>query len=405
MPVTVKTVANATQLISALQTAVGETEIRLKPGNYGWVGVTNINPLAQVTVTSESATQHAVIDMLQFRGSSNMTFSELTLNHVPVNPLDGSGNSYVSNSHDITFLHDEFFSAVDNNVNNDGGGLEIVNSSRISVLDSKFHDLRWAVFAHESDHLILAGNDVRWVREGFDFAGVKYVTIDANLFTGFHPQLDGPNPDHPDAVQFWTVASGGSHHVDITNNAMLFAGSQPIEGIFVRSEQGVAATRHSDFLIADNIYYGQSRHGITAYDIDGVQITNNTVISSPKYNNAYQHLDAAINTGYTTGAVVDHNITSMMFSDHDTGLIKFSNIDAWDLATGVGTAYSALYHHEPGSGSPAAWFAPKAGSVALAQHIGYDAAAPVGNWATVTPGAVAHYHDLLDVAGTALFIA
>ena len=402
---TIKTVSNASQLIAALQTASGETEIRLKPGSYGWVGVTNINPLAHITVTSESATQHAAIDMLQFRGSSNMTFSELTLNHIPVNPLDGSGNAYVSASHDITFLHDEFFSAVDNNVNNDGGGLEIVNSSRISVLDSKFHDLRWSVFAHESDHLVVAGNDVRWVREGFDFAGDNYVTIDGNLFTGFHPQLDGPNPDHPDAIQFWTSASTGSHHVEITNNAMLFAGSQPIEGIFITEQGNTAAGRHSDFTIADNIYYGQSRHGITAMQVDGLRITENTVLSSPKYNSVYQYLDPAIWTANTTNAHVDHNISSLMVSENDVGRTADHNIDAWDMATGVGTSYATLYHHEPGSGSPPAWFVAQPGTVAATQHIGYDNVAAAGNWANVTQPAVDFYHAELDHAGANIFYA
>ncbi len=405
MSFTVKTVANAAQLISALQNASGETEIRLKPGNYGWVGITNINPLAHVTITSDSATQHASIDMVQFRNSSNITVSELTLNHIPVNPLDGSGNAYVSGSHDITFLHDEFFSAVDNNVNNDGGGLEVVNSSRISVLDSKFHDLRWAMFAHESDHIVVAGNDVRWVREGFDFAGDNYVTIDSNLFTAFHPQLEGPNPDHPDAIQFWTSASTGSHHVVITNNAMLFAGSQPIEGIFVTAQSGVAAARHSDFVIADNVYYGQSRHGITTMQVDGVHITQNTVLSSPKYNDAYQYLDPAIWTAETTGARVDHNISSWMVSERDVGRVASQNIDAWDRATGVGVSYATLFHHEPGSGSPAEWFVAKAGSAAAAQHIGYDNASAVGNWAVVTPARVDFYHDVLDHAGVSIQFA
>ena len=403
MAVTVTNVSSTVQLYAALAAATGETQIRLAPGNYGYIGLNNVNPLATVTITSDNLAARANINTLQVRGSSNLTFSELFFQHAPVNSTDGSSDVYVANSHDLKFVHNEFVSVVNTNNLDDGGGMELVSSQRVQILDNKFHDLKFALLTHETDHVVIAGNDVSLVREGFDNAGNNYLTIDSNLFHDFRPYLYGATPDHPDAIQMWTTNSVGSNHVEITNNAFLTASGHPIQGIFIRSERGDVA-RHSDFLIADNAYIGQSRHGISVSDVDGVHITGNTVVSAPKYNDAFQYLDPAIWTTNTTGAVVDHNIASLFMSVGDTGRVASNNIDAWDLATGVGTPYNQIFAHSPSAGSPAAWFVAKPGSVAAAQGIGYANETNPGNWAAVTPTLIEHYNAVLDHAGAAYHI-
>ena len=363
-----------------------------------------INPLAHVTVTSDSATQHAVMDVLWVQNSSNLTFSELTLQHKPTVVGDHGATVAVKTSHDISFVHDEVMSNVDGSIQNDAGGIQIDASSRISVLDSKFHDLHWSMLTRTSDHIVIAGNDVRMVREGFDFGGDSYVTIDGNLFTNFKPELSGSTPDHPDAIQFWTTNTTGSSHIEISNNAFLFGQAQPIQGIFFGNEGG-NATRHSDVNILDNVYYGQSHHGISVYYADGVKIEGNSVLSAPNINSSYYYFDPGINTFNTTGAVVDHNLASTMSSTNDTGRVASDNIDVWDRDTGIGLAYSTIFAHAPGPGSSAAWFAPKPGSAPALQHIGYDNTELAGNWASVTPAAIAHYANAVDHAGAAFHIA
>lgn len=403
--VTTIIVGNEAQLLAALRSATGETQIRLNPGRYSRISILDFNPSAEITITSASATNHAVLDILSVQRSSNLTFSDLNFQHLPGANAGGSGTIFVGGgSHDIRFIKNEIYSAVDNIVTNDNGGIQIDDSLRVSVLSNKFHDLKWAVLARGDTDLVLAGNDVQKVREGFDLAGVHNVTIDANLFTNFRPMLSGPRPDHPDAIQVWTTNSTGSSNVEITNNAFLLAGGTPIQGIFIRSERGDVA-RHSDFTIADNVYIGQSRHGISVSDMDGVHITGNTVVTAPKYNNVYQHLDPAIMTTNTTDATIDKNIASLFLTTRDTGRVATGNIDAWDMSTGVGTAYSSLFAHAPGPASPAAWFAPKPGSVAAVLDIGYEAAVPVGNWVGGISAQVAHYQTVLDNAGSAFQIA
>lgn len=398
-------VGSESQLMAALRAATGDTEIRLLPGTYRRVRINGYDPEGEITVTSHDPNSRAVIDILSVQNSSDLTFSNLVFQTLPGKNAVGSASVFVgSGSRDIRFIADEFKSAVDNILTNDSGGIQIDNSSRISVLDSKFHDLKWAALSRNDDGLVFAGNDVRRVREGFDFAGVDNVTIDGNLFTNFTPLLYGPRPDHPDAIQFWTSRSTGSTNVEITNNAFLLAGGMPIQGIFIRSELGDVA-RHSDFDIRDNVYIGQSRHGISVSDTDGLTISGNTVVTAPKTNTTYAHLDPAILTTNTTDASIHHNIASLFLSIRDSDRVATDNIDAWDRGSGVGAAYSTIFAHTPGPGSPAAWFAPKAGSVAAVRDIGYEATVAAGNWAAVTSPLLDYYARVLDNAGSAIQIA
>lgn len=398
MAVNMIVVGSEAALLAALRGATGETVIKLQAGIYDKFTIDRINPTAKVTITSFDPAHKTEIDTLWVKNSSNLTFQDLYFHHVePLNIVTGP-QVRVSNSRDITFVATEFAGNVDASNTNDASGIQVSDSSRISILDSKFHDLMFASYAFNTSNLVIAGNEVTKVREGFDFANVHHVTIDRNSFSAFQPLLTGTKPDHPDGIQFWTSGSRASSDIEITNNAFLFGNHVPIQGIFIRSELGNVA-RHSDLVIANNVYQGQSRHGITVYDADGVRITGNTVVSAPKSGTAY-YLDPAINTKNTTGAEVDHNVAAMRFSAADVGLIAHDNIDAWDLQTGVGTRYADLFGAAPGSTARPDDFLVLAGTTADRIGAGYDHVDNTGNWAAVTDAWVGKYHAMLDGAGS-----
>lgn len=373
---TVKTMVVGTEaaLLAALRAATGETEIQVKPGFYNYLTIQNINPAAMVTITSFDPANRAVIDTLYVKSSSNLVFEDLYFHDVTA-----SGPQVrVGGSHDISFVGNEFAGVVDASNLNDASGIQLTDSDSVSLLGNQFHDLTFASYALRSNNLVLAGNTVAKVREGFDFSDVDHVTIDSNHFSNFQPLLTGSKPDHPDGIQFWTTGATGSTDVSITNNAFLFGNGLPIQGIFIGNEVGETA-RHSDFTIANNLYQGQSRHGISVYSTDGVHITGNTVVSAPKAGTALYY-DPAINTTNTTGAEIDHNVSAMMFSDRDTGRIAHHNVDAWDLKTGVGVKYADLFGAAPtGTASPDD-FLIRAGSAADLVDAGYAPTATVGIW-------------------------
>ncbi|TRW17466.1 right-handed parallel beta-helix repeat-containing protein [Glacieibacterium frigidum] len=391
---TVKTMVVGTEaaLLAALRAASGETEIQLRPGLYDSFIIANINPTAKVTITSFDPSNRAVIDTLFVNDSSNLTFEDLYFHDVtPAGP-----QLRIMRSHDITVVDSEFAGNIDASNLNDASGLQMTDSNRISILNNDFHDLTFTTLALRSNNLVFAGNVVTKVREGMDFSDVDHVIIDRNSFSAFQPMLTGPAPDHPDAIQFWTSASRGSTDVEITNNSFMFGNHVPIQGIFIRSELGDAA-RHSDFLIANNVYQGQSRHGITLWDTDGGQITGNTVVSAPKGGTGY-YLDPAINTQNTRGVEVDHNVSAMMFSVRDTGRMAHDNVDAWDNQTGVGVKYADLFGKTPTSTAVASDFLVKAGSVADLLDAGFAPLTRPGDRGGFSELPYERYQDMLDFA-------
>lgn len=395
-------VGDEAALLAALRAATGETLIRLKAGTYDNFIIDKINPTAKVTITSFDITRKTEIDTLLIKNSSNLTFQDLFFHHETTTDGMSPHQVRVRNSHDITFIRDEFAGNIDGRNTNDASGVMIEDSSRISILNNRFHDLTAASYVLRSDHVVVAGNDVRTVREGMNFSDADYVTIDRNLFTQFQPVLTGPRPDHPDGIQFWTTGSAGSSHVEITNNAFLFGNNVPIQGIFIRSEQGNAA-RHSDITIANNVYQGQSRHGITVYDADEVRITGNTVVSAPKAGTA-QYLDPAINTKNTTDAQVDHNIAGLIFTDGDKKRIASDNVDAWDYRSGVGVKFADLFVKVPTGNSLPQDFLAKTKSVADILDAGYTRVDRTGNWSSITETLLDRYEAVLDNAGSSYHV-
>ena len=385
---------NSVELMAALKAASGDTQILLRAGTYSNLKVVNINPDSQVKIASYDNAHQAVIDVLSVKGSSNLTFQDLTFKHVTDAAKYISSEIKVTSSQDIKFVHNDVMGSVDKNFTNDVSGIEVKGSERVQILDNKFHDLAHALFAHESNDLIIAGNDVRMVREGFDFAGVTDTLIDRNLFTDFRPDFTGTTPDHPDAIQFWTTNSTGSSDVQISNNAFLFGQGLAIQGIFVSSQNG-GASSHSDFTIDNNVYQGQSRNAIYLAHADDSAITNNTVLSAAKVGTSY-YLDPAINTISTSNTVVSGNIAAMIIPRSDDGLISKNNFDVFDYKSGKGATNADLFTQTITAASKANDFVAKASSAAGAAGAGFHAVDVVGNWAKVSEGWLSHYHSLID---------
>ena len=384
---------NTAELAAALKVATGDTQILLRAGTYSNVKITNLNPTAQITIGSYDKSHPAVLDVVSVSQSSNLTFQDLTFKHDAAGGLLSRSEVNVASSHDIKFIHNDVMGTVDKNFTNDSSGIEIRSSSRIEVLDNKFHDLTHALFAHESSDLVLAGNDVRHVREGFDFAGVRDTLIDRNLFTDFRPNLAGDKPDHPDAIQVWTSNSTGTHDMQVTNNAFLFGQGVAIQGIFI-SSQDAGATSHSDITIDNNVYQGQSRNAIYLAHADDSAITNNTVLSAAKVGTSY-YLDPAINTIATGNTKVSGNISAMTTSLYDVGLVSKNNFDAYDYKSGKGATNAELFTKKITATSSANDFVAKGSSAAGSAHAGFQAVDLVGNWAKVSEGWLTHYDNLL----------
>ena len=210
-------VSSASALQSALSSAQAGETILLAPGNYSGVTIQNLNFSSNVTIASESSASPAVLTGLQVSGSSGLSFSNLD--------IVGTGqsvwfNAAVSNSSNISFSN-MLVEGTGTSPNANAGGMEIMNSSGVSVTNSTFQVLCGAgglsAIQDFGDTGVTISNNVftNLGCDGIDTAGTSNVTISGNTFSNFNLTAG----EHPDAMQFWTEGSTTSaQNITISDN-------------------------------------------------------------------------------------------------------------------------------------------------------------------------------------------
>lgn len=284
-------VSSSAALVAAVKAARPGDEIRVAPGNYADVAFKGIKPAGMVTITSADLANPAVfsdflvsgcsnlsiagLKMLvpdnsrvwypfQIQSSSNITVSNTVFDGPGLNPVQSTSGLSVRDSQSIAIQSCEFKNLV--------FGAGFSNSTKISVSDSVFHDIRV---------------------DGIRGTGNSQVNFSNNLFTNFRPN-DG---EHADAIQMWTT-SGGAPASDITisgNTIVRGENGKAIQGIFLRDQIGGLA--FNDVVVKDNIVIGGSYNSIALDGVASGLVTGNKVL-------AFTDQDAWIRTRNTTEKLV-----------------------------------------------------------------------------------------------------
>ncbi|TRW15234.1 right-handed parallel beta-helix repeat-containing protein [Glacieibacterium frigidum] len=330
-------VANAAQLATAVAGAKGGETILLAGGSYGDLTIKNKAFADALTIKSADGANDAVFTSIRVHAASGVVFDDIDVRRTLLaGEGDWTQSVYVSDSSRIDFVRTDFAGSLDGNTWNDGHGLRVDQSKDVRVVDSTFEQLKVAASFSNSSGIAVVGNSVTDVREGFDFAAVQKVTIAQNRLTGFDPNYAAG--DHSDAIQFWNAGvNKGSSQVVIRDNVILQGANGGTQGIFIGSE--VATARHSDFVIENNLYNGDARHGISIYAVDGAVIRGNTVTSAP---NGY--LEAGININGSAGVLVENNITPLLLQDKfNSGVTLRGNVDLWDRNYKTGLTLAQVF--------------------------------------------------------------
>ncbi|QMW22213.1 right-handed parallel beta-helix repeat-containing protein [Sandaracinobacteroides saxicola] len=293
------TVSSAAELTALLRTLTQPAEVQLSPGNYGEVRLTGVT--ARVTLRSANPAARATFDRLWISDSAAVTVSGIDIAlRLGANEGVTTAGMLVRNSRDISLVDMGFSGSPDDNPNNDGLLLRLLNVTRALVLNCRFAEARAALFVERSRGVIVASSEVSIAREGFNFSTVQSVLVDRNRFTAIRPNLDAG--DHADAIQFFVGAGSGSSGVTISNNAMLLHDTVS-QGIFVRNESGLAANAFRNFAILNNAYVGQVRNGVTVIGLEGGLIAGNTLLAAPGWV-----LEPALTARDSIDIVMERNI-------------------------------------------------------------------------------------------------
>ncbi|WP_169566133.1 VCBS domain-containing protein [Sneathiella limimaris] len=334
-------VSSVEELNNLLKGDLSGVVLKLMPGDYVGVKIQDLISTDGVQIESFDPNNMARLSDVFVNRSENISFSN-------INFQTNGAQELVNNwgSHTIGIQNSSNISISDSIVCGEPGmrdlgvfGLWADKSDGLLIENTEFTEsTRAAVFDSCTD-LDLFNNYVHNIRtDGFDFVASKDIEIAGNTFTDFHADVEAG--DHADFLQFWTSeGKPGVQDVKIYNNFMYQGEGDSNQAIFIRD---IGAARHSNFDIQNNVIYQSGYHGITALGVTGINISNNTVLTT-----VGPYPDTWIYVMNSPGATVTNNVASkFLLEDSDTN--SFGNYEA-PQASELGENYEYLFGEQLGA--------------------------------------------------------
>lgn len=283
----VTTVSSQAALLSALKTAQSGDTIQLEAGNYGSVVLDGSRVATkylkfpgEVTITSASGTDKAVIESLTLNAVSHITLDNI--NFDSNNITQSSVPFAVKSSDDVTIRNSVFTGELDANGYGEGTGLKISQGSDIVLENSEIKDFRSGVEAWATAGLTLQGNDMtRIAYDGILSGHVQGLTIQNNTIA-MNPD---PNADiHRDIIQIYNEGTRAvSSDILIADNT-LTSPDAVTHGIYMGNADAKSTGNLSEFfsnvVIRDNVILTGQKYGIAIGQTNGLAITGNTIIQN-----------------------------------------------------------------------------------------------------------------------------
>jgi parallel beta-helix repeat protein len=283
------TVANRSQLDSALSSAKGGDTIILKNGHYGSIRLVQ-DYASNVTIKSEKP-HGATISNLEVFGASNLTFDGINFSSGGDGGLGRGIISIERQSEKIQILNSKIFGSVDGSYRGHNG-VYVRDSNKIVIEGNDIHDVNSGIVVFNSSGSSIDGNKIDYIgQDAMKFAGLRSSSVTDNTYSGHHYPLAG---EHPDFIQF----QGSSSDVHVEGNVFLANTISWVQGIFMNN--GV----YTNITIENNIVYNGMVHGVTVGAGSGIVVRNNTLLNTPGEGHS------ATQIMVPAGSVVENNIVS-----------------------------------------------------------------------------------------------
>jgi hypothetical protein len=315
-------VSNATELKSAIASAVGGDRIVLADANYGKVYITNRAYSSTVSIEAANPGSSAHLDGLIVSGSKNLNIVGLDIGRA----LNAGEPTYtqlssVSNSTNIKLDGVHVHGSVDGNPANDGVGLTVTNVAGFSISDSRFEDLYRGIVLQKSSNATIQNNEITMIRsDGIISTANDGLAILGNHIGEFRPNLG----DHADAIQFWnTGQTKGQTNITIKDNVIFqtyFSGVEGtgIQGIFMSDPLTYG---YKNVLIENNVLYSNDAYnGIYVNGATGVQVLDNTVLSKSSDSKTFW-----IKLQDSSHVALIDNVTDNIITQNLTGYFQSGN--------------------------------------------------------------------------------
>lgn len=312
-------VSSSSALQSALARAKAGDVIKLAPGGYGSVTVSDVTFSAPVTIISQDASRPAHFDKLMLKDVTNLTVKSVDVGDaLRSGQTDRTEQLVVWESEKIVLDTVHVHGSLDNDATNDGYGLRIRFSHDVDVINSTFQQLNRALVISQSTDVSVVKSEFHNLRsDGVQVSETQGVLIDGNRFSSYHP-VKG---DHADAIQFFTSnTKKASTDIRIVNNVILQGDGEGLQGIFMRDEVYDKQARegrtpkglpYERVEIENNIIYLMDQtHGISVSGARDISIADNSTLSpvGDKFN-------VAIRTWRLDDAVIERNLADRIVVD------------------------------------------------------------------------------------------
>ncbi len=353
------TVSTAAELAAAARAAAPGATILLNPGHYGPVNLGGIVKSGSGILIRPVGTIRPSFTSLSLKDSRGITI-------VNVNVV-GTANPLVNvySASEIRLGGVAIGGTPNLNPWDDANtGLWVRLSSRVTLSNCKFQDLRLGAYLQRSQGVILADCTFQYVREGLNACAIDRLLLRRNRFQMFLPNYAAG--EHPDAIQFWMNGeTQGLRDVVIAENFMPMGDQRPVQGLFLTEGYLPPELRgtlfHEHMEVRDNVYYGSSGNALTLGWGRNVLVWKNSILASP-----HADINAIVNdpTGRTGsgfqpqlrlwnahGVRVERNI-STIFNLPATGVTAGRNLKIWDAQTRTGESVAATFGARPTASLP-----------------------------------------------------
>jgi parallel beta-helix repeat protein len=307
--VVITTVSNTNTLLSAISSAHDGDTILLSAGEYSNLNIKNVHFANGVTIAAADASHPAVIEGINLQNSAGLNFQGL---EVTVDPRIGVAFNLMGDSN-ITMNGLSIHQSATGGTG--GMGISLRNSSNVTVENTDIHNVGVGIQHLDDDHIQILNNSIHDITgDGIKGGGSNYVTVSGNHFTNFSTQPG----DHPDAIQFWTVnTTTTTHDLVITDNVYVRGTGDAVQGIFLGNELDIP---YQNVTISGNVISGGMYQGISVYEADNAQVSNN-------YVQAYADGGSFMQMEGTTHSSFTNNVTtsSILDNNNNVGLVTSNN--------------------------------------------------------------------------------
>ncbi len=338
-------VSSSSELATALRDAKGGETIYLAASSKHYsLSLSNIDPSSTVTIKSLDSDNPAVFDTLKLNMSSNIAVDGVTFSSGNADRASYLSDIFITYSDNIAIRNSVLKGIAmqydDGKVYVGEDAVKVRATNGFVFENNEVSNYRFGIQVTESQNISIRDNDIHDMQaDGLQFGGVQDVEISGNYIHDFLGSAMFRN--HTDMIQFYTTGTTkASANISITNNVLDSGTGSWTQAIFMGNEavaRGNAALYYENVLIAGNTIHNNTWHGITTYEVKGLQILGNHL----KMDSAAKHLEFSNDGIYiivadkSSDVTVDGNLA-------DKFLVPAPFLGANNLTTEQKLAHDAL---------------------------------------------------------------